>query len=193
MVVAAAEGDATVMQVSQLSEAEAAIREQSFNLILLDLTLPDVQGMSGLLLLRQLQPATRLAIVSGREEAQLMRQAMEYGACGYIPKSTAMDVMVAAVKALLLGGQWFPESALRAEMTEEEKVLAARFAELSAAQVRVLRAIVDGRLNKQIAHDLGIAEATVKSHLQTIFRKLGVANRMQAVIALNNLGTLPEM
>lgn len=192
MVVGTADENAEVVLVSDLTAAETAMRDRGFNLVLLDLALPDVQGMSGLLLLRQIQPDTPLAVVSGREEARLMRQAMECGACGYIPKSTAVDIMVAAVKALLIGGQWFPQGTFVAEMTDEEKELAARFADLSAAQIRVLRAIVDGRLNKQIAHDLGIAEATVKSHLQTIFRKLGVANRMQAVIALNSLGVLSE-
>ncbi len=187
MVVGTADGNAEVTQVSDLGAAEAAMRDRGFNLVLLDLALPDVQGMSGLLLLRQLQPSSPLAIVSGREDPRLMRQAAECGACGYIPKSTAVDVMVAAVKALLVGGQWFPQATFAAEISEEERQLAARFAELSSAQIRVLRAIVDGRLNKQIAHDLGIAEATVKSHLQTTFRKLGVANRIQAIIALNSL------
>jgi DNA-binding NarL/FixJ family response regulator len=116
-----------------------------------------------------------------------MRQAAACGARGYIPKSTPVDVMVTAVNALLVGGQWFPQSVLNFEMSDDQRELGARFAELSVAQIRVLRAIADGRLNKQIAHDLGIAEATVKSHLQTIFRKLGVPNRMQAVIALNSL------
>ena len=192
MVVSAADGEAEVVQVSDLQAAEAEVRERSFDLVLLDLALPDVQGMSGLLLLRQLQPAIPLAIVSARDEPRLMRQAAECGASGYIPKSTAVDVMVTAVKALLIGGHWFPQGTFSAEMSEAEQQLAAGFAELSAAQVRVLRAIVDGRLNKQIAHDLGIAEATVKSHLQTIFRKLGVANRMQAVIALNSLDPLAD-
>lgn len=187
MVVVAADSGAEVVQVADLAAAETTMRDRGFDLVLLDLTLPDVQGMSGLMLLRQLQPDTAVAVVSGRGEQRLIRQAAEFGACGYIPKSTAVDVMVTAVKALLIGGQWFPQGTFVAELTEGERQMAARFAELSSAQIRVLRAIVDGRLNKQIAHDLGIAEATVKSHLQTIFRKLGVANRVQAIIALNAL------
>lgn len=187
MVVNAADGEALVVQVSDLGAAEAAMRDAEFNLVLLDLSLPDVHGMSGLLLLRQLQPSTPLAIVSASEDPRQMRQAAECGACGYVPKSTAVDVMVGAVKALLVGGQWFPQATFVAEISEEDQQMASRFAELSAAQIRVLRASVDGRLNKQIAHDLGITEATVKSHLQTIFRKLGVANRIQAIIALNRL------
>lgn len=192
MVVNAADGEAQVVQVSDLGAAEAAMRDGEFNLVLLDLALPDVQGMSGLLLLRQLQPSTPLAIVSASEDPRQMRQAAECGARGYVPKSTAVDVMVAAVKALLVGGQWFPQVTFAAEISEEDRQMAARFAELSVAQIRVLRASVDGRLNKQIAHDLGITEATVKSHLQTIFRKLGVANRIQAIIAMNRLGPMPD-
>jgi DNA-binding NarL/FixJ family response regulator len=187
MVVSAAEEAAEIIGVADLASAERLMRERSYDLVLLDLSLPDVQGMSGLLLLRQLQPSSAIAIVSAREEARLMRQAAACGARGYIPKSTPVDVMVTAVNALLVGGQWFPQSVLNFEMSDDQRELGARFAELSVAQIRVLRAIADGRLNKQIAHDLGIAEATVKSHLQTIFRKLGVPNRMQAVIALNSL------
>ena len=187
MVVSAAEETAEIIGVADLAGAERFMRERRYDLVLLDLALPDVQGMSGLLLLRQLQPSSAIAIVSAREEPRLMRQAAACGARGYIPKSTPVDVMVIAVNALLIGGQWFPQSALNFEMSDDQRELGARFAELSVAQIRVLRAIADGRLNKQIAHDLGIAEATVKSHLQAIFRKLGVPNRMQAVIALNSL------
>jgi DNA-binding NarL/FixJ family response regulator len=90
------------------------------------------------------------------------------------------------------GGQWFPEGTFATDISAEERAFAARFRQLSSAQLRILRAIADGRMNKQIAHDLGIAETTVKSHLQAIFRKLGVANRMQAVVALNSFDLIPE-
>ena len=193
MVVAAADNGAETILVTNLAEAEAAVRSRTFDLALLDLALPDVQGISGLLLLRQMRPDLTLAIVSGREEPRLMQQVAQCGAKGYIPKSTAMDTMVAAIKALLLGGHWFPDGTFAQAIPDEERELTARFAELSTAQVRVLRAIADGRLNKQIAHELGVTEATVKSHLQAIFRKLNVTNRTQAVLALNSFAASSEI
>jgi DNA-binding NarL/FixJ family response regulator len=192
MVVEAAEPGTQVKSVADLAAAEVVVRKQGFDLILLDMALPDVQGMSGLLLLRQLQPAAPIAIVSARDDAQLVRRSAECGARGFIPKSMPIELMVNAVKVFLAGGQWFPEGTFATDISAEERAFAARFRQLSSAQLRILRAIADGRMNKQIAHDLGIAETTVKSHLQAIFRKLGVANRMQAVIALNSFDLIPE-
>jgi DNA-binding NarL/FixJ family response regulator len=192
MVVEAAEPGTQVKSVADLAAAEVVVRKQGFDLILLDMALPDVQGMSGLLLLRQLQPAAPIAIVSARDDAQLVRRSAECGARGFIPKSMPIELMVNAVKVFLAGGQWFPEGTFATDISAEERAFAARFRQLSSAQLRILRAIADGRMNKQIAHDLGIAETTVKSHLQAIFRKLGVANRMQAVVALNSFDLIPE-
>ncbi|MEH3038480.1 MAG: response regulator transcription factor [Sphingomonas paucimobilis] len=170
--------------VTTLAEAEELVRQTDYDLILLDLMLPDVQGFAGLAMLRAIQPAATIAIVSGREESAVVAQSQALGAKGFIPKSSSIDQMVAAIRALLDGQNWLPEGIADALPEDRRVDLAERMGTLSIAQLRVLRAIVNGHQNKQIAYDLQLAEPTVKSHLSAIFRKLGVSNRTQAVLAL---------
>lgn len=170
--------------VTTLAEAETLVRQQEYDLILLDLMLPDVQGFAGLALLRAIRPSAKIAIVSGREEPTVVAQARALGARGFIPKSSTIDQMMAALRSLLAGATWVPEGVEEARQDDPRVDLAERMGTLSIAQLRVLRAIVNGHQNKQIAYDLQLAEPTVKSHLSAIFRKLGVSNRTQAVLAL---------
>ena len=169
-----------------LAAAEQCARAARPDLVLLDLMLPDVQGFAGLALLRALVPGVPIAIVSSRDEDAVKRQAIALGARGFLSKASPLDQMVAAIRVLLEGGQWLPDGLLTPQ-EEDPSDAAARMGALSVAQLRVLRAIADGRQNKQIAFDLQLAEPTVKSHLAAIFRKLGVANRTQAVLALRAL------
>ena len=170
-----------------LAEAEALARTYRHDLILLDLMLPDVQGFSGLALLRAIRADVPIGIVSGRDETGVMRQAAMLGAQGFLSKSSPIDRVVSAIRVLLEGGQWFPNGVNLGAVSDATTELAARMGNLSVAQLRVLRAIASGRQNKQIAHDLDLAEPTVKSHLSAIFRKLGVTNRTQAVLQLQLL------
>lgn len=176
-----------VDKAGTLAEAEAHARAARPDLVLLDLMLPDVQGFAGLALMRALVPGAPVAICSSRDEEAVMRQAIALGARGYLSKASPLDQMMAAIRVLLAGGQWYPENLLSQPATAAANDAAARVGSLSVAQLRVLRAIADGRQNKQIAYDLQLAEPTVKSHLAAIFRKLGVANRTQAVLALRAL------
>lgn len=170
--------------VTTLAEAEALVRQNDYDLILLDLMLPDVQGFAGLAMLRAIRPTAKIAIVSGREEPAVVAQAHALGAKGFIPKSSTIDQMIDAIRKLLDGQDWMPEGIADAAQEDGRVDLAERMGTLSIAQLRVLRAIVNGHQNKQIAYDLQLAEPTVKSHLSAIFRKLGVSNRTQAVLAL---------
>lgn len=179
----AADPSVRVDTAATLAEAEARVRADPPGLVLLDLMLPDAQGFAGLALLRALAPAVPIAIVSSRDEEAVVARAMGLGAHGFIPKSAPMDRMTAAIRLLLRGGRWVPEGAAAAPAGEAADGIAT----LSVAQLRVLRAVAGGAQNKQIAHDLDLAEATVKSHLAAIFRKLGVTNRTQAVLALRAL------
>ena len=181
--------DASVTQVGDIAEAMRAAERTRFDLILLDLMLPDVQGLAGLLMLRRLQPRATIAIVSSSDQPAIMRHAARAGASGFIPKSAAMSAMVAAIGALLAGGQSFPAVMFSEDDDNDAAAhaVAARIGELSAAQFRVLRAAADGGQNKQIAYDLSIAETTVKTHFAQIFKKLGVSNRTQAILALQSL------
>ncbi len=176
--------DATIEQVGTLADAVAQTEQRKFDLILLDLMLPDVQGLAGLLMLKRLQPGARIAIVSSSDQPAVMRRAAREGASGFIPKSAAMSAMIAAIAAVLAGGQSFPPEMFVEGRGDESASL---IGELSPAQFRVLRAAADGSQNKQIAYELGIAETTVKTHFAQIFRKLGVTNRTQAILALQAL------
>ncbi len=176
--------DATIEQAGTLADAVARAEQGSFNVILLDLMLPDVQGLAGLLMLKRLQPQARIVIVSSSDQPAVMRRAAREGASGFIPKSAAMSAMIAAIAAVSAGEQSWP-----AEMYVEEEADTggSLIGELSPAQFRVLRAAADGSQNKQIAYELGIAETTVKTHFAQIFRKLRVTNRTQAILALQAL------
>ncbi|MDY7524742.1 response regulator transcription factor [Sphingomonas sp. AAP5] len=183
----AVDGEAVVTTVSTMTEVETALRERRFDLVLLDLMLPDVNGLSGLAMVRSLSSATPVAIVSGRDDMTTIRQGRGLGAKGFISKSAEIDEMIAAIRVILAGGQWFPDAAMADGAGTEHEDLARRLGELSTAQLRVLRAIAGGQQNKQIAYELGLAEPTIKSHLAAIFRKLAVGNRTQAVLAFQAL------
>lgn len=172
-----------VQTAPTMAEAERLAGEVSPSLVLLDLMLPDIHGFAGLALMRALQPRTPIAIVTSRDEPAIARQALALGAKGFIGKGTKLEEIVAAIRVLLGGGQWFP-NAMTPKGDDVAEARLARFSELSLAQLKVLRRMADGLQNKQIAYELGIAEPTVKSHLVAVFKKLGVTNRTQAVLAL---------
>ncbi len=176
---------ATEVEVAgTLAEAEACARARTPDLILLDLMLPDVQGLEGLATIRSVRPRTSVAVVSSRDDPAVIRRAIAMGARGFLSKTAPLSDMVTAIGLLLAGERWLPPALLVPAEPSAEDRAAARVGELSSAQLRVLRAVADGRQNKQIAWDLQLAEPTVKSHLAAIFRKLEVGNRTQAVLAL---------
>lgn len=178
---------AVIDNVATLGEVEERIRSDPYDLVLLDLMLPDVEGFSGLLLVRTLLPDAHVAIVSSKDSPAVMTQALRHGAAGFLSKTMAMDEMIAAIRRLLQGQRCFPPGIERAHEGQGGITKVDGIGQLSFAQLRVLRAIARGRQNKEIAFDLGIAEPTVKSHLAAIFRKLAVSNRTQAVLAFRSL------
>ncbi len=178
-----------ISEAGSLDEATTRLGNgKDCDLILLDLKMPGVQGLSGLAYLRAQYPDVPVAIVSGQEETAIVRRAMALGASGYIPKSTSADVMRAAVAAILAGDIWAP--ATNAEPTAQEREiddLSKRLATLTPQQVRVLMMLRAGLLNKQIAYELDVSEATVKAHVSAILLKLNVDSRTQAVIAAGKI------
>jgi len=132
-------------------------------------------------------------VVSAREEPSVMRRALDHGALGFIPKSAASDTIGAAIGRVLDGERWAPPEALAAPgIGRDEYEVAQRLRELTPQQFRVLQMLGAGRLNKQIAYDLGVSEATIKAHVTAILRKLGVTNRTQAVLMAGRLSVDPE-
>ncbi len=154
------------------------------DLVLLDLTMPGVRGFSGLMYLRAQYPSVPVVVVSANDDPAAIRRCMEFGASGFIPKTLGVDTMRAAISRVLAGGVWTPPDVdLTAGADAEAAELMARMATLTPQQVRVLMMLSEGLLNKQIAYQLGVSEATVKAHVSAILQKLGVESRTQAVIA----------
>ncbi len=175
---------AVIAECASLAEVQAALTESATDLLLLDLKLSDSEGMAGLTRIRAEHPAVPVAVVSASEEPPTVRRALALGAAGFIPKSAALPVMVEAITAILSGDSWAPDVG---EAGAEEGDLEARIASLTPSQLRILEGLRAGRLNKQIAFDLGVTEATIKAHLTSVFRKLGVQNRTQAVILAQSI------
>src|SRR5262245_49607369 len=146
--------------------------------------MPGARGFSGLMYMRAQYPSVPVMIVSANDDPAAIRRCMEFGASGFIPKTLGAEQMRNAVAAVLQGGVWTPpdvdlETAPDAATAE----LVQRLATLTPQQVRVLMMLSEGLLNKQIAYELGVSEATVKAHVSAILQKLGVESRTQAVIA----------
>ena len=181
---------ARVMEASGMDELNATLsQERDVDLILLDLTMPGVQGFSGLMSLRAQYPELPVVIVSATEEPTVIRRAMDFGASGFIPKSIDIDSIGGAIQAVLAGDTWTPPDVdLSATEDAETADLVRRLGTLTPQQVRVLTMLSEGLLNKQIAYELGVSEATVKAHVSAILDKLGVDSRTQAVIAASKIG-----
>lgn len=168
--------EAEIVEASSAGEARTALEDGSTEALLLDLHMEDSNGLSVLMDMRQDYPALPIAIVSASEEPRVFAAASQLGAAAFIPKSSGLDEMRGALAAVRDGDRWFPESD---ESADDDLT---NIASLTPAQRRILGAIRKGLLNKQIAYELDISEATVKAHITAIFRKLGVNNRTQAVL-----------
>ena len=169
------------------------------DLLLLDLHMPGARGYSALAHIRGQYPGLPTIVVSGHEEAQVARRALAHGAAAYIPKSSSGEDIVCAIRAVLDGDVWLPHQLLggNTELKPGEADIAVRIAALTPQQFRVFTMIAEGQLNKQIAYDLSVSEATVKAHMTAIMRKLGVNNRTQVALAASQLavepGAMPPM
>ncbi|MBO9492656.1 response regulator transcription factor [Thalassotalea sp. G20_0] len=156
------------------------------DLILLDLHMPGAHGLSGLIFLRGQYPDVPVVIVSASDDQQIIQKTKNHGASGFIPKSTPLDELKAAIINVLDGENWWPDNFQPVE-SRQSSDMEARLATLTPQQFRVLGMISEGLLNKQIAYDLNVSEATIKAHVTAIFKKLGVRSRTQAVIAIKAL------
>ena len=182
-----ADDGSDVETAADLAAALAKVSgEHAYDLVLLDLMLPDSEGLSGLTALRERAPGTRVAIVSSRANADSVRAAADLGAVGYVLKSTPFVRLSETCRDLLAGETCFPVLTDASQSWDDSSVRE-RLSALSAAQSRIFFALQGGQSNKQIAYDLDLAEATVKAHLTSIFRKLGISNRSQAVVLARRL------
>jgi DNA-binding NarL/FixJ family response regulator len=154
------------------------------DLVLLDLNIPGAHGFNTLIHVRNHFPQIPVVMISAHEDNETISKAMEYGAAGFVPKSTPVETIIHAIQQVLAGDVWIPENFEKASKDDGESNIAERVASLTQQQYRILMMFAQGLLNKQIAYDLNVSEATIKAHATAIFRKLNVRNRTQAVIAI---------
>jgi DNA-binding NarL/FixJ family response regulator len=182
---------ASVVTSSKIDEAGSfeeltALLEQDseVDLVLLDLTMPGISGFSGLIYLRAQYPAIPVVIVSATDDGGTIRRSLDFGASGFIPKRFGVDTLRDAIMKVMDGDVWIPPDTDLSSATDPELArLRDRLVTLTPQQVRVLMMLSEGLLNKQIAYELGVSEATIKAHVSAILQKLGVESRTQAVIA----------
>jgi DNA-binding NarL/FixJ family response regulator len=182
-----------LVEAASIAELEGRLAEKGdWDLVLLDLNMPGAYGFSGLVLLRGQYPQVPVVMISAQEEAAVVTRSREFGASGFIPKSSPLEVIQHAVRAVLDGDEWWPLLADRAaSVSAEAKAASAGLASLTPQQFRVLTMVCEGLLNKQIAYELSVSEATVKAHVTAIFRKLGVRTRTQAALLLQQMESIP--
>lgn len=186
----AEQGGTRFLEASSFESLQLLVDEQQeVDLVLLDLHMPGVSGFAGLVYLCKRYPSVPVVIISANEDPVVIKRALEHGAAGFIPKSSSIDTITQAISSVLMGEIWSPaqmESDLPGSNTSEVE-LAERMAKLTPQQFKVLMMMSLGLLNKQIAYDLGVSEATIKAHVTAIMSKLGVSNRTQAVLAASQL------
>ena len=179
-----------IQQAETLPEVqEVAEKNTDADLVLLDLNMPGAHGYSGLVFLRSHFPEIPVVVVSACEDPAVMCQAIDHEAAGYIAKSSSLEEISAAVEQVLNGDIYLPAKARQHQHAPDAVALdlAGKLASLTPQQFRVLTMMSEGMLNKQIAYDLDVSEATIKAHVTASFRKLGVRTRTQAVIAVQSL------
>ncbi len=186
---------AQLLQAHSMSQLWPLLRQHpDTELILLDLKLPDAEGFAGLMSLRTEYPDVTVLMVSAIEEPAVMKQALALGAAAYLPKSAPLEVLTEAVAAVLAGDTWLPAE-FRQPVAQAQDLIDSDFAsaleQLTPQQLRVLKMIADGLLNKQIAYEMNVQETTVKQHVSAILRKLNVNNRTLAGILFEKL-KLPD-
>src|SRR3954453_16490599 len=176
---------AVVSEAGSFDDLTALLeRDSDVDLILLDLTMPGISGFSGLIYLRAQYPAIPVVIVSASDDAGTIRRSLDFGASGFIPKRFGVETLRDAIMKVMEGDVWVPpDTDLTSADDPDMTRLRDRLVTLTPQQVRVLMMLSEGLLNKQIAYELGVSEATIKAHVSAILQKLGVESRTQAVIA----------
>ena len=179
---------ATVVEAGTLAAAvRLASGAEGLCLILLDLKMPGAVGYSGIALLHAECPGVPILVVSSADGANAAEEARALGAIGFLRKDSDLATIEAALARTLGGAAPAPARPAPAQNQPEEQVRHA-VAQLTATQLKVLLAVLEGKLNKQIAHNLSMSEATVKAHMTAIMRKLDVRNRTQAALVARSLG-----
>ena len=189
--------DAEILEADSLATLYDVVEANpDADLLFLDLNMPGVSGFSALAYMRNNHQSLPTVVVSAMDDPSVIRRAIQHGASGFIPKSSPIRTIETAIDCILQGEVWLPENLDPDgdEMDGEEASVAAAMSALTPHQFRVLMMLGEGLLNKQIAYQLGVSEATIKAHVTAILRKMQVTNRTQAVLAVQRLNAkLPGM
>ena len=188
-----------LVETSTFPDTLTSLEENDdIDLLFLDLTMPGNEGLNGLAEVHALYPDVLVVVITAQEEPDVMAKSFALGASGFIPKSSSVDCIIDAVNTVLDGETWIPPSVHNASATmpnasapsvnghSGQDDFTYRLKQLTPHQLKVLRMVSDGLLNKQIAYELAISESTVKQHVSAVLRKLGVINRTKAGIAFKN-------
>lgn len=181
---------ARITEAESIAAAQNALTSRhAADLILLDLSMQGVSGFDGLMSMRKCFPSIPILVVSGLDEPRIVQDAIRYGAAGFVPKSVDKASLMKAINTVLAGSLSFPQGGLQSvsRVASSPSTLAERVSQLTPQQFRVLLMIRQGKLNKQIAHELLVGDSTVKAHVTEILRKLGVTSRTQIVIETASL------
>ena len=177
---------AEIVEATNISEAKAAIgKKGAFDLVMLDLSLPGTRGFDGLIELRALYPRLPIVIVTALDDPRIVHEAMTCGAAGFITKSARKADLASAIREVMAGSIVLPPGyrpPAPESPVDASGIMLRRLQTLTPQQRRVLQMLRQGKLNKQIAHELDVGETTIKAHVSEILRKLNVASRTQAVI-----------
>ena len=181
--------NARIEEAETLAATQTALDQGNVDLLLLDLKMSDSKGLAGLMIIKGTYPEVPVIVVSASEGTDTMRAALQAGASGYISKSESPQGIRHAIQLVVDGGVSIPEAAMSGVTDDEREELEAieNISSLTPTQLKVLVKMTEGMLNKQIAFDMNISEATVKSHVTAIFKKLKVRTRTQAVVLIKQL------
>lgn len=184
--------NAKIIEVSSLGEASNILAaEDNVNLLLLDIHMSDSDGFAGLIMYKQAYPLTPIVIVSASDEPEIIQNAIEFGASGFIPKSVDLSIIREAINTVFEGQSWWPNDVglnpLGSHAASSFSASSKLFSTLTPTQSKVFMAISEGLLNKQIAFKMDISESTIKTHITAIFKKLNISSRTQAVIFAKDL------
>lgn len=184
-----------IVEAGDFEQAKSTLMEnRELDLILLDLRMPGTSGLSGLISLRGIAPDVPVIVVTASDSSEVIRRSLELGASGFLSKSASLDEIRSGIEKVLAGGVCVPDQAdLGTEGDPEISDLIKRLQALTPQQTRVLSMLAEGLLNKQIAYELGVSEATIKAHVSAVLQKLGVDSRTQAVIQLSKIGPDTEL
>lgn len=172
-----------------IRSAREKLESHQFNLVLLDLKMPDASGFEGLTLIRNTHGETAVVVVSAMQGTDVVNRVRNLGAEGFIPKSQPRKDIIESVRSLLNGGSAFPPEQIGAfkTITPESGGILTRLRQLTPQQFKVLIKVCEAKLNKQIAFELGVTETTIKAHITLIFKKMGVHSRTQAVLLMQRM------